>query len=134
MTEAQYQAARKVMQSANYMRGMITKAKGEVAKWTALEDGYRRNLKPGQADGAKKALIKAMERLDKERARFKALQLPGEDARMPTKWIVAIDIDSYNCVPKEIGADRFEEAEKDGYVLFHTKEQCQTACDHENSL
>lgn len=79
MTEESFQQARKLMQKANYARGMIAKAKGEVAKWTKIEDVHKRNLSEGQAVGAKKCLDKAMIRLDQERAKFAALKFPADD-------------------------------------------------------
>lgn len=63
MTEESYQQGRKVMQSANYRRGLITKAKGNVAKWTKIEMSFRSNLQPTRADGAKKMLDRALEEL-----------------------------------------------------------------------
>lgn len=52
------------MRSVNHIRGLITKAEGDVAKWTKIEDSHRRELRPSQADGAKKLLDKAMARLN----------------------------------------------------------------------
>lgn len=85
MTEAAYQQARKVMQSANHLRGLITKAKGEVAKWTAIEDSHRRDLREGQANGAKKCIEKTMKRLEEVRARFEALQFPDPNLKVVPK-------------------------------------------------
>lgn len=79
MTEASYQAARKVMASANYIRGKITTAKGEVGKWTKIEDSYRQNLQEAKADGAKKCLDKALVRLNEWRAKLVNLKFPAED-------------------------------------------------------
>lgn len=76
MTEESFQQCRKVMQKANYLRGMITVAKGNVAKWTKIEDVHRREMRPEQADGAKKCLDKAMEQLDKARQKFEELSFP----------------------------------------------------------
>lgn len=76
MTEASFQAARKLMASANCLRGYITRAKGNVAKWTKIEDVYRRQLKEEQADGAKKMLEKAMNKLNELRAKFLAMTFP----------------------------------------------------------
>ena len=86
MTEDQYQAARKVLQTANWMRGEITTAKGEVAKWTKIEASFRENLQPTRADGAKKMLDKAMEMLHAARKRFADLKLPDEDVKEGVKW------------------------------------------------
>lgn len=76
MTEQSYQECRKIMQSANYLRGRITEAKGEVAKWTNIESSYRDNLQPDRADGAKKILDIAMKRLKEARERFTDIRFP----------------------------------------------------------
>lgn len=76
MTEASFQAARKVMASANYIRGKITVAKGEVGKWTKIESSYRDNLQEGKAEGAKKCLDNALTRLNEWRAKFEKLNFP----------------------------------------------------------
>ena len=83
MTEAAYQEARKIMQSANYRRGMITKAKGEVSKWTKIEDSYRKDLREGQANGAAKKLATAMKRLDESRQHFADLKFPDNNLSAP---------------------------------------------------
>jgi len=134
MTEDQYQAARKVLQTANYLRGEITTAKGEVAKWTKIEDSFRQNLQPTRADGAKKMLEKAMKRLADARKRFSDMKLPGEDVGPGVKWVAAIDNDSFNYLPKKINAVDFEKAETEGLELFLTLEACQNECDRQNSL
>ena len=87
MTEESYQACRKIMQTINYRRGMIAKAKGDVAKWTKIEDVHRRNLQEGQANGAKKALEKALIRLAKERAVFADLKFP--DSNIKKEYVAA---------------------------------------------
>lgn len=134
MTEQQFQAARKIMQSANFIRGLITKAEGEVARWTAIESGHRNNLREGQANGAKKLINKSIDKLAKVRQRFKDLKLPDENAQSATKWVVALDNDSYNYLPKEIPETKFEEAGKEGLKLYNSEVACQSACDQENSL
>ena len=134
MTEDQYQAARKVMQTANWMRGEITTAKGEVAKWTKIEASFRENLQPTRADGAKKMLDKAMEMLHAARKRFADLKLPDEDVKEGVKWIAAIDSDSYNYFPKKINAVDFEKTEAEGLELFPTIEAAQNECDRQNSM
>lgn len=78
MTEESFQEARKLMQSANYLRGLITKAKMNVGKWTRLEDYYRRELHEPQANAAQKNILKAITRLDELRAKFKALKFPED--------------------------------------------------------
>lgn len=79
MTEAAYQACRKVMQRANFRRGQIATAKGNVAKWTAIEASHRNELREAQADGAKKALDKALIRLEEEKKKFADLKFPDID-------------------------------------------------------
>lgn len=90
MTEESYQQGRKFMQSCNYVRGIITKCKGEVAKWTKIEMAARENMQEGQANGAKKALEKAMIRLDKERKKF-------ADMTFPDSNIVKNKVESVQC-------------------------------------
>lgn len=51
-----------------------------------------------------------------------------------TKWISALDLDSYNYLPKEISDDLFGEAEKEGLILHNTQEDAQKECDKINSL
>lgn len=96
MTEESYQQCRKLMRTINHQRGLLTKAKGEVAKWTAIEDGYRRNMKPGQADGAKKKLDKAMDDLRKLRDNFASFKFPDSNLPTPEKdhqhiWYYTLD-------------------------------------------
>lgn len=76
MTEESFQRGRKIMQQANYIRGLITKAKGDVAKWTKIEDCYIRDLKEAQAKASNKMLQRAMAKLDKLRGDFKLLEFP----------------------------------------------------------
>jgi hypothetical protein len=84
MTEKSYQEARKIMQKANYWRGMITSAKGNVAKWTNIESSYREKMDPGKADGANKMLHKAMNRLAEVRQKFTDIKFPdNEPAVLP---------------------------------------------------
>ena len=78
MTETQFQATRKVMQKANYWRGIITTRKGEVARWTQIEGSHRENMQPGKADAAKNMIIKAIARLAQAREQFAAIKLPEE--------------------------------------------------------
>lgn len=79
MTEESFQQPRKLMQQANFRRGLITKAEGEVAKWTKIEDSHRRNLNEGSANGAKKCLDKALIRLTEQRQKFADLKFPDSD-------------------------------------------------------
>lgn len=79
MTEESYQQARKIMQRANYMRGMITTAKGNVAKWTKIEAAFREQLQESRADGAKKMLDVAMKKLKEARDKLTELKFPDSD-------------------------------------------------------
>jgi hypothetical protein len=79
MTEASFQACRKIMQQANYLRGVITNHKGNVAKWTNIEASHRDNLRQGQADGAKKMIEKSIRRLEEIRQKFAAIKFPDSD-------------------------------------------------------
>jgi hypothetical protein len=83
MTEYSYQLGRRIMAQANYRRGIITSAKGNVTKWTQIEYEARKNLKHAQADGALKQLEKALKKLDEERAKFAALKFPESDLPEP---------------------------------------------------
>lgn len=76
MTEESFQQGRKFMQSCNYIRGLITKAEGNVGKWTKIEDSYRKALREGQADGAKKCLDIAMTKLNELRLKFENMKFP----------------------------------------------------------
>jgi hypothetical protein len=76
MTETSFQIARKVMASANYVRGQITKAEGEVAKWTRMAGSHRENLREGQAVGCEKMIVKAIEKLQERRKKFADMQFP----------------------------------------------------------
>jgi hypothetical protein len=134
MTEVQFQAARKVMQSANYTRGLITAAKGEVAKWTAIEDGHRRNFKHAQADGAKKNIDKAIKRLAELRKKFADMKFPDENVAPATFWVVAIDTDSFNYEPVEHPEGRRAEAIEEGFTIYATKAAAQNECDALNAM
>ena len=61
------------------MRGLITKAEGDVAKWTKIEDSHRRELRSSNADGAKKLLDKAMARLNELRIKFDLMKFPDSN-------------------------------------------------------
>ncbi len=58
---------------------MISKAKGEVAKWTKIEMSFREQLKENQANGAKKMLEKAMTKLEERRVKFAAIKFPDSE-------------------------------------------------------
>ncbi|MDB5200552.1 MAG: hypothetical protein JWO92_2515 [Chitinophagaceae bacterium] len=79
MTEASFQACRKIMQKANYLRGVITNHEGNVKKWTHIEGSHRDNLRQGQADGAKKMIEKAMQKLSEVRKKFADLKFPDSN-------------------------------------------------------
>jgi hypothetical protein len=134
MTENQYQLTRKVMASANYVRGKITAAKGEVAKWTKIEASYREQLKEGQANGAAKKLYTAMKRLEEVRKRFADIKLPNENEGITYKWVSAIDTDSYNYFPRKISESQFEKSEEEGLILYNTEAEAQNMCDQQNKI
>lgn len=76
MTEESFQQGRKFMQSCNYVRGLITKAEGNVAKWTKIEDSHIKAMRPGQAEGANKCLARAMIKLNELRMKFDNMKFP----------------------------------------------------------
>jgi hypothetical protein len=76
MTEESFQQGRKFMQSCNLVRGLITKAEGNVAKWTKIEDSHRRELREGQANGAMKCLENAIKYLHELRLKFENMKFP----------------------------------------------------------
>lgn len=79
MTEAQFQAARKIMQTATGLKGMIAKYKADVVKYTGLLD-Y--NEKQGKSiEGVKRTLNKCIERLDYYRKKFHDLRLPDHNIK-----------------------------------------------------
>lgn len=100
MTEESYQAGRKFMQSVNYQRGLITAAKGDVAKWTNIEDTFRRQLQDAKANAARKNLEKAMAKLKALREKFAAMKFPDSDmAKSPTRCSgCGVDLTNSECV------------------------------------
>lgn len=88
MTEESFQQGRKVMQKANYWRGIITKGEGNVAKWTKIESTFRTNLQPSRADGAKKMLDRALKDLKKYRNTFTDIKFPENNITNPVKHTV----------------------------------------------
>jgi hypothetical protein len=78
MTEKQFQETRKVMQTANAARGWITVQKNNVSRLTALEDKMVLTMQPGRAEGARKALLKAIDMLAYARKKFADIKLPTE--------------------------------------------------------
>lgn len=85
MTETQFQKARKIIQQANHLRGMITKAEGEVAKWTRMEGSHRENLRENQANGCNKVVLKAIEKLNERRKKFADMKFPEDIPDPPIK-------------------------------------------------
>lgn len=79
MTEESFQQARKIMKTANWLRGRITAAKDDVIKWTRLEDHYRTGSRPMQADAAKINLEKYIKRLEEARKNFADIKFPDSD-------------------------------------------------------
>jgi hypothetical protein len=79
MTEESYQQGRKFMRSVNHIRGLITTAEGNVAKWTKIEDSHRRELRHSQADGAKKCLDRALKKLAELRQKFDLMKFPDSN-------------------------------------------------------
>jgi hypothetical protein len=79
MTEASFQQGKKLMQQANYLRGLITKAEGEVAKWTRIQDVHRMEGREGQANGTKKILDNAIKRLEDLRKKFEGMSYPDSN-------------------------------------------------------
>lgn len=74
--------------TVDYQRGIITTAKNNVTKWTKLEAANRTNLEHDKADGCKKALGIAMEKLQKARDKFADLKFPEND--IPNKKIESV--------------------------------------------
>jgi len=79
MTEESYQQGRKVMATANNLRGLITSAKGNVAKWTHITAANISNGQQEKAGGTQKLLDKAMKLLEERRTKFAALKFPDSD-------------------------------------------------------
>jgi len=79
MTEESYQQGRKVMQKANYWRGVITVAKGNVSKWTKIEMAYREQLRDAKANAAHNMLQKSLLRLNEVRKRFEDIKFPDNN-------------------------------------------------------
>lgn len=88
MTEESFQQCRKLMQKANWLRGRITTAKGNVGKWTKIEDSYRKDLRESQAIGARKMLDRAMAKLKEYREKFAAIKFPDSDIVVQKKKMV----------------------------------------------
>ena len=88
MTEESYQQGRKFMRSVNYLRGQITEAKGDVAKWTKLEDHHRIALQQSQAEGSKKMLDKAIKRLNELQLKFENMKFPDSNIYVSRKKTV----------------------------------------------
>ena len=67
------------MQQVNHLRGLITKAEGEVAKWSNIEMSWREKMNESQANGAYKMGITALEKLDKLRLKFDNMKFPDSN-------------------------------------------------------
>ena len=67
------------MRQINHVRGLIAKQKGEVSKWSKIEDVHRQELREGQANGAKKLLEKAIKKLDELRLKFDQMKFPDSN-------------------------------------------------------
>ena len=85
MTEESFQQCKKLMQQASYLRGMITKSKEDVARWTNLEHWYIQEKKELNAKAARKNLDKALAVLDERKAKFAAMKFPDSDIVAPSK-------------------------------------------------
>lgn len=81
MTEESFQLARKVMQQANHIRGLITTSEGEVSKWTRIEAVHRENGKETAADGAKKMIQRALKKLDERKQKFADMKFPEDNMK-----------------------------------------------------
>jgi hypothetical protein len=79
MTDASYKQAQKLMRQINHLRGQITGAKNEVGRWTKTEMFHRDQLQHDKADGAKKCLIIAMQKLERLRNVYAAIKFPPND-------------------------------------------------------
>lgn len=90
MTEESFQQCRKIMQKANYMRGMITTQKGHVAKWTRMQHANIENMQPEQAAGCEKMLQLYIKKLKEARENFEMLSFPDSN-------IVKIITESAQC-------------------------------------
>ena len=85
MTEESYQQGRRFMRSVNHIRGLITAAENNVAKWTRLQDHHRIALQQPQADGAKKMLDKALLKLNELRLKFDNMKFPDSNIYVARK-------------------------------------------------
>ena len=81
MTEESFQQTRKIMQRANYLRGVITVKKGNVAKWVAMEADAKAKMQDSKVEGFKKLTLKAIEFLNEAKKNFSDLKLPESDIK-----------------------------------------------------
>lgn len=88
MTEESYQQGRVFMRKVNYLRGQITEAKGNVAKWTKIQDVHRQNGAEAQAEGTQKILNKAIKRLYDLRLKFEGMSFPDSNIMIVKKKTV----------------------------------------------
>lgn len=99
MTEAAFQEARKLMRQANQLRGLITFHKGNVAKWTKIEDVLIRDLKHDKAKGPRKCLEISLAKLKNAQDKFASLTFPDPNLIEPTTQ-TSCDICGY-LLPKD---------------------------------
>lgn len=83
MTEESFQQGRKIMATANHMRGMITTHKGNVAKWTGLEDFNKANGR--STDKVNSQLQNSVKRLNDWKKKFTDLKFPEDNVSTPIK-------------------------------------------------
>lgn len=100
MTEESFQQCRKIMGSANYVRGLITTAKNNICRLTRLEDGLRRNLKHPQADGISKKILISIQRLEKLRAQFAEMKFPESDIVKKEKTMQPVNFEGAKIISK----------------------------------
>ena len=79
MTEETFQKCKQIMQSANLIRGKITSAKNEIKRFTQIEGYYLEKMQPNRAEGARKCILKAQERLKHFQDKFAAIKLPENE-------------------------------------------------------
>lgn len=72
MTEKSFQEARKVMQKVNYLRGLITNCKGNVAKWSRIYED-----KPTVK--VKEVLLKAKDNLKLRQEQLLSMRFPDHN-------------------------------------------------------
>lgn len=77
MTDASYKQAQKLMRQLNHLRSEISKQKGQVARWTAIESS---NLELGKSIANVTVRIrKEIEKLNSLKNMYAAIQFPAHD-------------------------------------------------------